>query len=100
MAVHHVEVESEGVEATGHFVSLDALGPGFVVILDDATRGADTDAERAYARPAHGRRVTGGQPTSGPFLKVARSAATRLLPPCWPSKLAVPSAPHSALITD
>lgn len=32
------------------FVSLDAVGPGFVVILDDGTRHADTDAERAYAR--------------------------------------------------
>ena len=33
-----------------HFVSLDAVGPGFVVILTDGTRHAEVDAERAYAR--------------------------------------------------
>ena len=32
------------------FVSLDAAGAGFVVALDDGSRHADVDAERAYAR--------------------------------------------------
>ena len=32
------------------FVSLDAAGAGFVVVLDDGSRHADVDAERAYAR--------------------------------------------------
>jgi len=32
------------------FNSLEAAGEGFVVVLDDGSRHADVDAERAYAR--------------------------------------------------
>lgn len=33
-----------------HFVRLEALPDGLVVVLADASRHADTDADRAYAR--------------------------------------------------
>ena len=34
----------------GRFVRLEAVGGGFVVVLDDGSRHADIEAERAYAR--------------------------------------------------
>lgn len=34
----------------GHFLRLETVGEGLVVVLADGSRHADTDAERAYAR--------------------------------------------------